>query len=104
MEVKGLILDKKSRLRIARGQFTNWSNQRTESKIYKATLFALAKGVCPDCGVDMVLSFNKEVNEQPNAATLDHIIPLSEMLENNRYGLRICCMKCNTARGSKPLT
>lgn len=101
MKIEGLTLSRKSRYNLARKKYADWANARVESKIYKATLFALCGGECPSCGVDMVLSYNKEINEQPNSATLDHVVPLSKVLEHQKYGLQILCFKCNVDKGHK---
>lgn len=99
MELKGIPITRKNQLERARKHFQAWSNDRVESKIYKATLFALCKGICPNCGVDMILSYNFEENKRPNAATLDHVVPLSEILEHQKYGLQIMCWDCNSRKG-----
>ena len=36
-----------------------------------------------------------------NAATLDHTIPLSVVLEHKKIGLEIMCRKCNFLKGDK---
>lgn len=103
MKVEGLTLGKGSKRDLARKQYSSWQWRTTESKVYKAILFALSRGKCPTCNVDMVLSFNEKTNAQPNAATLDHTIPLAHTLKHSKYGLEIMCRKCNSAKSDKIL-
>lgn len=91
----------KRSLTAARRNYHQWRNRSKQSKIYLGTLFALCDGVCPYCNCDMVLSFNHGVNQRNNAATLDHITPLSKLLEHKKYGLEIMCRQCNVKKGSK---
>lgn len=96
----------KSPLELARGRYNDWRNHTKESKTYLCILFALSNGICPECGVDMILSFNKTANESGNAASLDHVKPLSETLIHDKLNLRIMCRSCNNGRHNKksPLT
>ena len=82
----------------ARAKYSKWVNSTKEARIYRAILFVLAEGKCPECGVEMFLSFNSKVNEASNSVTLDHITPLSETLTLNKLDLRIMCKKCNSSR------
>lgn len=92
-------LGPRSKKEIARGKYDRWISNTKESKIYICVLFALARGKCPTCGVDMVLSFNEEVRRQDNSATLDHTIPIALVKEHHKYGLEIMCRKCNQEKG-----
>ena len=83
-----------------RKRYADWRRKTMESKIYIATLFALCRGKCPICDVDMILSFNDVDNQQPFCATLDHTDPLSEILEHRKYGLQIMCKACNEKKGN----
>lgn len=101
MKIEGLTPGRSSQRALARKKYSHWLGRTKESKIFKAVLFALAAGECPVCGIDMVLSFNGEVNMQPNAATIDHTIPLAEVLVHKKYGMEIMCQKCNVTKGDK---
>lgn len=101
MKLEGLTPGKTSKRDLARKHYSHWQWRTTESKVFKALLFALARGKCPSCGVDMVMSFNEKINTQDNAATLDHTIPLAYTLEHSKYGLEIMCKKCNSAKSDK---
>ena len=101
MKIEGMIPSKASQVQLARKQYSRWLGRTKESRIFKAVLFALAGGECPSCGVDMVLSFNGIINKQPNAATLDHTIPLAVVLKHKKYGMEIMCFKCNSQKGAK---
>ena len=101
VRIEGMKPGRNSRRNLARKQYTQWQNSTKESRIYKAVLFALAGGKCPTCYVDMILSYNAIVNMQLNAATLDHTIPLSKVLEHHKYGLEIMCRKCNGDKADK---
>lgn len=76
--------------------YQRWRNRSRESKIYLCTLFTLADGKCPECKVDMIVTF-ADLN-MPNKATLDHIDPLSETMEHDKLNLRIMCQQCNGTR------
>lgn len=91
-----LSVNRKDKTTILRKGYHRWRQQKRTAKLYIATLFAMCEGVCPACGVDMVLSFNRDENNRPNAATLDHIEPLSEVEETGKYGLMIMCKQCNS--------
>jgi 5-methylcytosine-specific restriction endonuclease McrA len=101
MKVEGLPLGKSSKYLLARKHFQQWRILSKESKIYRATLFALCNGECPTCGVDMILSFNEKENERGNSATLDHITPLIKVQEHSKFGLMIMCKDCNSKKSYK---
>lgn len=96
-----LPLSRKDRTQIARRTYERWRNQKRTAKVYIAILFSMCNGVCPECGVDMVLSFNVGENNRLNAATLDHITPLADVMEHSKYGLQIMCKACNREKGQE---
>jgi len=91
-------IHKKSNLEKARSDYRRWRNKRVTSKIYLSVLFSICEGKCPTCGVDMILSFNNTDNQSKRSATLDHIMPLSEILKHSKYGLQIMCKDCNSRK------
>lgn len=101
MKIEGMTLGKFSKRDIARKQYAQWQNRTREAKMYKAILFVLSEGKCPNCGIYMVLSFNYKMNKRDNAATLDHTIPIAKTLEHSKYGLEIMCKKCNSEKSDK---
>lgn len=46
---------------------------------------------CPYCGVDMPI----------NAATIDHMQPLTKGGAHSRSNVIACCFRCNTKKGNK---
>lgn len=92
-------LKDKDRLKIERGKYHAWRNQTKEAKIYLSTLFAMCEGECPKCGRDMILTFSKQYSTFDNRATLDHIVPMSKVVEHNKFGLQILCARCNQDKG-----
>jgi len=93
-------IGKRSRYDLARKRYHAWMWRSKEGKMYKAILFVLTEGKCPVCKVDMVLAFNDSENKRPNSVTLDHTIPLDEILEHNKMGLEIMCKRCNSLKGN----
>lgn len=81
-----------------RKRYEQWLTRTKEAAVYKAVLFAICRGVCPDCGINMVLSFDEKFNQLPNAATLDHTIPIASIIKDHKYGLQILCKKCNNGK------
>ena len=90
-----------SQLDRIRKQYKSWRQHTKESKILLATLFALCEGKCPLCGKNMVLAFDGNCSDVANSATLDHITPLSKVLEHKKYGLQIMCKCCNSLKGNR---
>src|SRR3990167_5061906 len=76
----------------SRDRYNRWRKQAKESKLYLCTLFVLAEGRCPECGVDMYIDF-METNED-NKASLDHVNPISRTLYHDKLNLQIMCRKC----------
>jgi len=91
----GIVYRKPKEYKKINKQYRRWRETKRESKIYRAMLFAICDGKCPICGVDMVLSFNSEVNQKKNSVTLDHIIPLRLKGSHYKEGLEIMCKGCN---------
>ena len=98
---KSKLLLRKAKLESSRKLYHKWRQRTKESKTYIAILFAMCEGVCPECGQSMVLSFNEKYNHQPNAATLDHITPLKDVLTHSKFALQIMCRQCNCQKQSK---
>ncbi len=88
-------------LKKSRDNYNQWRNKSREGRTLRVLLFSMAGGKCPRCQIDMILSFNNEINQLPNSATLDHIEPISETLLHNKHNLEIMCKKCNMAKGNK---
>ncbi len=59
-------------------------------------LFHRQNGKCSICGRLMTYDLN-----QPNTATIDHIVPKSLGGSNGKKNLQAACGDCNNAKGSK---
>lgn len=99
--IDNLPISPRSKTMLLRKQYQRWRWRSKESRMLIATLFILCGGVCPECGKPMILSFNKLDNERDNSATLDHITPISRVIETSKYGMQIMCRRCNGLKGNK---
>lgn len=81
-----------------REAYRKWRQRSKESRLYLATMFVLAEGRCPKCGIDMYIDFKNESRD--DKASLDHIIPLSKTMEHTKLGFQIMCTRCNRLKAN----
>ena len=66
----------------------------------KSLILGAADGrPCPTCGVTMCYDRNPSGFEEPNMATIEHILPIKEGGANESENLIAMCLACNRARG-----
>ena len=85
-----------ARARGATGWNGSWISPNRRASIYQRDSFT-----CYLCGCE--LDTNKEHRNEPNAATLDHVIPRAKGGSNDSANLRACCRACNSAKSDHDL-
>jgi 5-methylcytosine-specific restriction endonuclease McrA len=74
------------------------SGTRLVSKEYRLAMYMRDKCRCVYCGVQVVPG---APITQSNAATLEHIVPVTDGGSNSYTNLVTCCAYCNDSRGAK---
>lgn len=74
-------------------------NSRFAKKEIWRTLYETQEGVCLYCMKKM----RKEISNDPDSATIDHIIPEVKGGSNHPRNYALCCRECNQSKGSEDL-
>jgi 5-methylcytosine-specific restriction endonuclease McrA len=93
-------------IKICRNKYNQYNyginHNHSHVKHGRASMFSLKRAyfnslksgfICPDCGKPMVFGGN-----EPDSATIDHIISRGKGGKNNAENLRLCCRDCNWER------
>lgn len=85
-----------------RRKYGHWRNQG-EGRALLCIQFSLCEGLCPSCGIPMILYFGEGRlsgrKSEHNRATFDHVEALCFAKEHNKFNVKISCYKCNHDKG-----